>query len=557
VQHFRFLFVHTLLQLPLIHVATPHMAEVLGPLGISLGGLSFIFGTASNAGKFFNTFKDRKQQNLDYRKRVHVCRDRYVLWEKYWQLAKVEEDEDYIVSNLDDLAYTIDESIKKYLGNKMEKEAWEEMKDSSRKGIFRLPRTYVGQFCDNLRYALWRKDVIDGWVVRLENATKATESLFQDYFHAQTAGHFHGAASLEQSKELAKLQSLFGNLESMATSLYHECIGIPTSHTAPSGCYEWALGLRPPETPHSVLNWDLPTPINIELHASVKQESKKDENLHLCIRYQSDNKETHKTNGRIAHLLRRNASKTHSSHLDPPIKYAECHDQHTSARRTLTIGELLTREPHLFEDAAWKVERAELVHGVSDWNLLLWNTPWFEQLCCHKIAIEVNTCASNCARQILEIEQAHSHQSYDHSSRLRNLGLVLAQLILAVPLRPAIGDDLAEFEQQVNGEWETVHLTALNAQMYAATSDLQVAKAIYFCLNPEPDLPSDDFKLGYLFMCIDRIYNPFVSQPHLHFTRPDIFAASWSGVRQNRENGRPGVKRVQRGSTIRRRHGQR
>ncbi|KAH8728838.1 hypothetical protein GQ44DRAFT_824107 [Phaeosphaeriaceae sp. PMI808] len=258
------------------------------------------------------------------------------------------------------------------------------------------------------------------------------------------------------------------------------------------------------------MDYDLPTPISIELHASVEQEHANYETLHLYIYYQSDNKETHTTNGRIAQLIRRNASGASSDYLGSLVQNVECHGQTKSARRTLTIGDLLIKEPYMFKDVAWKLERAFLVHGVSEWMLLLWNTPWFERLCCHKLAIEVEACTSKCARHILHVQQTHNCWRYDRNSRLQDLGLVLAQLVLAVPLRLVNGDDLDKFEQCVNGEWITVHLSTLNERMYAETLDIQVTKAIYFCLKPEPDFPSDDFKLGYLFMCIERIYNPIM-----------------------------------------------
>ncbi|KAH8728839.1 hypothetical protein GQ44DRAFT_724275 [Phaeosphaeriaceae sp. PMI808] len=219
------------------------MAEAPGPLGISLGGLSFIFGTAANAAKFFNTLKNRRQQNKTYRSRVLACRNTYIRWGKCWRMARFEQDDDDTIKSLTDLASTIDEAITKNLKAGLEKKAWGEMRDSSRKGIFSLPHSYKGNVCDNIRYALWKKEVLDGWVERLEKATKATDNLFQHYVQIQTAGYFGDTASLEQSMELAKLQSLFENLESMATGLFHACTGASSNHTIPSGSYNWALGL--------------------------------------------------------------------------------------------------------------------------------------------------------------------------------------------------------------------------------------------------------------------------------------------------------------------------
>jgi hypothetical protein len=489
------------------------MAEVLGPLGIALGGLSFIFGTAPAAAKFFSNFRDKRQQNSEYRHRVQVCKTKYVLWEKYWKLAKPEEDEDYYtVAGMEDLANTIDENIRNHVSSRLERQAWETMKVSSRQGTFRLPRDYTEHFCERLRFALWKKEILEGWLNRLEKAVAATVRIYEDHFHAQTAYHFTGSVSLAQSKNMADLGLLFGTLESLATDLHNECIGASASHLTPPGVYKWALGLRPPTTGHRILDWTLPTPVTIELHATVTREPGDIEELHLNVRYQPDNDDTYATNGRLTHLLRMNACRKNSDEKLEPVTNAEYHDQLESTRRTLSMGTLLIHNPHLFKGTGWLLERAQLVHVISEWTLLLWNTPWFSHLCCQSLDIEIDACTSDCARHVLRVQQPHDCRPQDHSSRLKNLGLVLAQLILAVPLRPADGGNPSKYEQCVKGRWEPVYLTDLNTSINAATLSLPVSEAIYFCLKPEPELPDNDFKIGYLYMCMARIYTPLVAK---------------------------------------------
>jgi hypothetical protein len=434
-----------------------------------------------------------------------LCQSRYNTWERHWRSSKLVGQGAQFHSSIADilsLQHEIDDAIKDNAKGPTEASAWQKMKEKLIRGVFRKPRTdnLAPDFCDTIRFALWQRQRLEGWITRLEKTIDVIEELFERDFNLRTADQFSGKPSIHQVEELAHLETFAGTLMALATELYEECMD--TSQWT----YAWALGLPPPTTGHTILDWEIATPVSIEIRFSVDRQNEQNGHFRLQVRYQEDDPNTHKTNGTVAQLVQAKAMGTvvaRTSQIN-----AICHDQDASARRTFPLGSLLKNKPHLFKDKAWLADRGELVYGISEWALLLWNSPWFEKLCCSGLLIEVGAQPSDCARQIFDVNAHDSCRPQDHHSRLRNLGIVWAQLILGLPIRSAGDTNLSKFEQWKNNNWEPVFRSSLNADILAATASKPLQQAVDFCLNPTSPLPDGEFRPGYLYMCLEKIYKP-------------------------------------------------
>ena len=481
------------------------MAEVLGPLGICLGGLSFILSTVPAAARFAHNYSESKEQIRECESRFRLCQAKYTTWEKHWR-SELDAQGGYdrlITEEVKVLESIIDRAIQDNTRMGAERGAWQQMKARLSCGIFRLPQANTHNFCDKLRHALWHKELLDGWIRRLEEVIAVTEKLFQEDYNQQTARHYTTTVTPKQSDELRQLNQYFGKLKILATDMYTECMA-----TCKDGTQAWALGLRPPRPGIAISDWKTPTPVSIETRFSIKHRSSSSAYFHLKTCYEPDNRRSHTIQGTIQRLIRAEAFGISSGPCGGSTGSAECHGQHESSRRTISLGSMLKDKPALIQGLPWQIDRPELVYGISEWALLMWDTPWFEHLCCYGLALEIDACPADCAKQMLLQQPQDGCQCLNHTSRLRNLGLVLAQLILGVPIRLAEGDDLSKFEQWTTEGWETVYLSRLNLNILDLTESLLVQDAIYFCLQPKRELPTGDFRMGYLYMCIDRIFKP-------------------------------------------------
>ncbi|KAF2823141.1 hypothetical protein CC86DRAFT_423282, partial [Ophiobolus disseminans] len=372
------------------------------------------------------------------------------------------------------------------------------MKNQLREGMLSVPEAKTPDFCHSLRLALWQKNILDGWISRLEKVISVTHESFEEYYESETAGHMD-AVTLKRADELTHLNALFGKLTLLATEIYNECIDTWKSETEEIG-----LGLRPPLAGLTISDWEIPTPVRIAIRFSSEKSEETYPCFHLTACYEPGNKTNYTTRGNVQRVLEK-VQGTSNKNCDPSFVCIQYHAQENT-RMTLPLGKILKEKPHLLHNMAWRTERPDIVYSISEWALLLWNTPWFQQLCCYVLTIEVNPVPLGCATQILSVRPQEQCQCRGHTSKLKNLGLVLAQLVLGTSIRLAADDESAGYEHSSNGSWEPISLAVLNEKILLLTGSALVQQAIYFCLRSEPELPSGDFKMGYLYMCIDKIF---------------------------------------------------
>ncbi|KAH7086631.1 hypothetical protein FB567DRAFT_629654 [Paraphoma chrysanthemicola] len=474
-------------------VSSEKEKNMLGAVGFCLGSLSFILNTIPAAAKI--TYKDRErgQEFAGLDERVARIQSTYSMWNRHWRssnFARHRSRVQSILANAESLQVEMDDAIKANIRSLTKKNAWKRMKSQIGKTILRKPRVEGRDFFDGSMHALWREELLKDWIDQLEKIVQDIQSLFQDDVSIRTAGHFAASLSVGQVEELEHLEHFAGTLGSLATELYHDMMG-----TNPR-TFNWALNLQAQGT---LLDWKSTTPVIIDTRFSLYRNDKQQEHFQLQVCYQEDDPATHETHGAITRLVNDKVQT-----LDFP-RNVTCNAPDSRVETTSSLGFLLKHKPHLFKDELWLEDRANLIYGICEWSILLWNSPWLEKLCCHGIFFEIEAESSDRKNQIFKVGAGHDGcRGVDHRSRLMNLGVVLAQLVLGYPIRPSTYP--SRFEQWMDGQWKFVFRSQLNAGILGATASIALQKAINFCLDSSSPLADREFEPGHLLMLLEKLF---------------------------------------------------
>jgi hypothetical protein len=102
------------------------------------------------------------------------------------------------LADIRELCTRIEDAVTKHLVKDASKHAssvdavddWQKMKERLERGVFRKPRIEGSKFWNAVSYALWKKDVLDLWITRLEKTLDAIDKSLDKAYHSQTADQF-------------------------------------------------------------------------------------------------------------------------------------------------------------------------------------------------------------------------------------------------------------------------------------------------------------------------------------------------------------------------------
>jgi hypothetical protein len=478
------------------------MSEVLGGISFGLGIVNIILSTIPTGVKVAHTNQNRPGHIQSLQARLVDCEMLFNALTSRWKSLNPSDKDKIFASSLETirvLRTRIDDAITKHVikhspghpnqGNAIG--AWRKMKKRLEIGIFRKPRAQSSKFWIATTYALWEKDIVDGWITDLEKTLDVIDKLLDKDFHSRTAHQFSGKPSRWQEAELKQLESFVENLWDLAGGLYNDC----TNAANTSG---WALGLQSPAYGNDVANLRLGQPVNIQFRFSAVKLAEDERHFRLDVRYQHDNPATPTPVG-VSKLVQEYV--LNSGESTTSLANVHCSLQDPLPRRTHSLGHLLQQQPDIFRDKYWIKDRGDIIYGISNWALLLSQTPWLENLCCYGIVVEQSLTPTNHTRPIFD------------GPLLKNLGLVLVQLLLGKTIRPTSNSNDSEYEQHENGKWTTVYLSQTIEEIGATTFSLELQNAIKSCFQAGTFLPNGRFAPGYLYRCIEEIFKPLVLHP--------------------------------------------
>jgi hypothetical protein len=345
-------------------------------------------------------------------------------------------------------------------------------------------------------HSLFKKGLMEGWLTRLEKAIEDIEKSSEMTLRARTGANWAEGSAYARNREATKAEQFMSMLTESVESLRQECIAGPCTG-------DWVLGLRPPEHLRSVAVWEFLVDINLELRFRHETTPARDIwELKTC--YMMDNEETHDFRGKIRPML----PTTNRANVPGNVNVTNtiCTRQDTSIERAGSIGSLLIEKPHYFTTESWRLGVTDHVRGIVNWALLLWETKWFESLCCFGLHMESNQGTNHCMMLVGECTPGQNHEHV--AQRLQNLGITIAQIILARPLRLTNHGTGTKFEQRDEaGTWKEVQPKRLASDILSESKSIVLARAIEFCLT-DSRFETNGFQKGYLMEYIKHIYDP-------------------------------------------------
>ncbi|KAJ4993518.1 hypothetical protein SVAN01_01066 [Stagonosporopsis vannaccii] len=443
-----------------------------------------------------------------YEVRLARCKARADKWAVYWRSKSDTGEHEKMLQrtrqDIETLQVSIRDEIRRAITDKKEQKAWRRMTKTLSMGQFRSPKSdeKTVDFSHSVGFVLFKKNVIDGWLTRLESAIETIEKLSENVFSKKTIDHFGSNPTRAQIQETKELEGFVQDLCQLAQRLHDETAAATFERA--SNMYGWALGLRPPTI--SVEHWKYMAKVPIEIRFSALQPAGDVKHLQLDVTFHKDDDKTHLSSEQIRDIVEAGASPDTTTSAGTTT--AKLSFSPPQAKRTRPMGDLLKYSPKLFLDAAWYRDRAKMISAISHWALLLWDTNWMKQLCCHGLRFEKGMDERKSIDQLFYVDECPEHGVCHHSSRLRNLGLVLAQLVLGKPLRQAATEDHKNYHQWIGDSWQPIFRSDVIAEVFSTTTSIPLSDAVGFCLKDESALENERFQPGFLLECIQQIYKP-------------------------------------------------
>jgi hypothetical protein len=120
--------------------------------------------------------------------------------------------------------------------------------------------------------------------------------------------------------------------------------------------------------------------------------------------------------------------------------------------------------------------------------------------------MESNQGKNHCMMLVGECKPGQGHEHV--AQRLQNLGITIAQIVLARLLRLTNHDMGTRFEQRdEGGTWKEVQPKRLASDILSKSQSIALTRAIDFCLT-DSHFETNGFQKGYLMEYIKHIYDP-------------------------------------------------
>jgi hypothetical protein len=120
--------------------------------------------------------------------------------------------------------------------------------------------------------------------------------------------------------------------------------------------------------------------------------------------------------------------------------------------------------------------------------------------------MESSQTTNHCMMLVGECTPGQTHEHV--AQRLQNLGITIAQIVLARPLRLTNHDTGTKFEQRdESGTWKEVQPKRLASDILSESKSIVLARAIEFCLT-DSRFETNGFQKAYLMEYIKHIYDP-------------------------------------------------
>lgn len=261
---------------------------------------------------------------------------------------------------------------------------------------------------------------------------------------------------------------------------------------------EWALLLYPQEDGRNIREWEITHRVTTHFTFSM-QAPELEAEMYMRVFCSLSNTNVQNIDWQRIISGQANASTVAASEPNPPTRT-------TRSLRELFmeefLGDPITRK-------AWEPDRGRLLLALSNWTFLLWHTEWTTDLCCSGLRFVRPVTGEDAASTPTFILGQHVECAH-HGWKLVNFGLVLAEVILAVPLRidPDMEGKLEHVLARQRGQWTRLDLADVLGQVKDKTKSESVYMAIQFCLDQSTRLSHGPFEPYFLLIYLEKVFKP-------------------------------------------------
>jgi hypothetical protein len=479
--------------------------EVVGAIGFASGCIGFLVGTLPTLvarGHDILGFKARLEaHHLD----LVTCYAKMKAWELTWGSDNTYPEDIYrglwaesygdISSGLNEIRILSQKIAKTiYTGDKnltldddnMDLAAWKQMLSTSERRNPGIVKRIVTGVIKN--------QTLSERIGRLKRIVDNVVELSQ-----RALQHHTGAFASDARDTLVRLQQFTDGLTRLANNLYHFCAASLTTS-------EWSLELRPPDEFNSIKNWDHLAQVDINFAFVFARPAAALEERRLTVTY------TRQNVPRVVDWYR--ALLAQPTQVSDQPRNITVLVQQQPSRRSRPFRDLF--KAGVFNGRyvcqAWEQDRAQLMLALSNWVLLLWRSDWTLNLCCGGLRFVQPAQGTDTPTHTYTISFAPNEhaQCQHHAWKLKNFGLVLAEIMLVTPIRPASADGQTEYERWASEKqtWEPITREELLGDVYRRSKSASMRDAVKFCLDERSPLGSGPFTSGFMLRYIDSIFEP-------------------------------------------------
>jgi hypothetical protein len=499
------------------------MGEVLGAIGFATGAIGFLLTTLPKLYEKGLEFEECQDRLRSYKLELASCQSKIKDWEMIWQSEGPFDEETYRYlwsenydnitegrENVKNLSLQIANSVKghhaaeetpedsanpKLQAQPNDWHLWRRIASRLRGTPHERPKVRDVSVLERIIFTLFKNQTLAERIERLKKTTLNVTGLSDTELQRL---NIKGDNRKRQSAilEAVRLKTFVRSLTEFMDALYEECRN--TQQTS-----AWALELRPPERSKTVKDWDRSELVDIDFTSFLghPQPPIRPREKRFRVAYKVGVGQI----SAVSENLRRIVLGL------PPEPNTVVREQSPPSRKTAPLR-------HLFQDGffdtdpvykAWEGDRARLALGFANWTLLLWNTKWTDDLCCCGLRFVKLTTTDAPSVHTLTAER------HDHCNgelwKLQKFGILLAEVILATPLRGVIDDGRIVYEgwnrtEGDGGRWERISRAMILQKLDDKSKSKELVDAVQFCLDNRSDLATEAFQPHFLVEYIESVF---------------------------------------------------
>ncbi|KAI8632635.1 hypothetical protein F5Y19DRAFT_491307 [Xylariaceae sp. FL1651] len=461
---------------------------ILGAIGFALAQLSFVVLNLAELNKRRQKYMDCKNRLDEYGLTVTKLVSQYRIWQAVWRRPDIShyraiwsdqyENIQLAKQRIYDLTLEIKQTVAQIYANN----GAPNPRQNNDISLSQLTKKEL-KLLKRVAFALSTDTRLSETIMRLRTAVENLTSLCQDEFARSVGSTKPTTVTAPETEELVRLISFFTSFTNRAEAIYRERL---TGQIAEE-TNAWALELGNLGKVTNIKEWDQWDPVEVRFAFHRYPPHPNGTRMSLCVSHQRD---VNDNPGREAIPINFNWQQVVCGNGVPRADVRR--EEWSAVRQCRPFGRLF-RDGFFEDDEAlksWEPHRAELILSLVNWVLLLW--------------VGLST---------LSADGSHRGDCNHHEDKLRNFGILMAELITATNIRRVVQPlNTIPIRYQkwsrAQDDWVPISQREIISLVHEkSNSSRDMRDVIKYCLD-ESNARTPVFEAGYLLEYIVRLYEP-------------------------------------------------